>query len=128
MAFAYIPFKNGENTGTVRKVLNNVGDETERISNNANLSLGAMGTNVSIPISAWEDSTIYENFPYQATITLSGVLATDIPMVLYSAHDQESGNYIGGNALENGIRIYAGEIPSEAMTIPLVFTFREVDV
>lgn len=126
MSFTYTPFNIGDSASSVRTLFNSVGVETAALSNILNVSLGVVGTNVSVATTAWIASTVYENFTYEAVIPLTGTLATDIPFVMLSPTDQESGAFIGSDATTNGVIIYTNAIPESAITIPLVFTLRDM--
>lgn len=66
----------------------------------------------------WVSSTTYEEYPYQADITILGVTENDIPTVNFSLIDATSGNYAPVAEAFNGyIRIYAKELPETPTVI-----------
>lgn len=80
---------------------------------------------ITVPVSAWEADTTYEDFPYKALLTDEAFLdlvATDIPnIVLHPTAAMEGivapvcSTYISGST--KGIYIYASEVPTDSITI-----------
>lgn len=66
------------------------------------------------------DST-YENYPYKATLDLTGVTASMIPVVIYNMNDATSGILSPVAETKAGsISLYASEVPSNDITIPAI--------
>lgn len=81
--------------------------------------------NISVAVADWKSGySAYINYPYRAALTCSGVLATDIPLVMFAEEEQESGIFIGADSASNTVYIYASSIPSAAITIPVVTVLR----
>lgn len=78
-------------------------------------------SNVSVAKSAWTSSTTYADYPYQASITVSGCTSNHVPEVIFSVTDAVSGTFapicVSGT---NKVTIYATEKPSANMTIPTI--------
>ena len=78
-------------------------------------------TNISVATSAWASSTTYSNYPFQATITVSGVTSSMIPEVIFGLTEAESGNFAPiAASTTNGVIIYAKTQPTASITIPAV--------
>ena len=75
-------------------------------------------SNVSVPTSAWTSSTTYSDYPYQASITVSGCTSNHVPEVVFSPTDASSGTFAPVcSSTTNAVIIYATEKPSAAITI-----------
>ena len=129
---AYTPFSNGDTALSIRTKINNTftsldTNMTSVLAKLANLNVEILTfTNVTVATSAWVSDTTYANFPFRAPLACSGVLASDIPFVMFSATDQESGVYIGADSAANIIYIYASAVPTATVTVPLAFILRTV--
>lgn len=78
-------------------------------------------TNVSVATSAWVSSTAHEDYPYQATISITGATSSMVPEVNFSFSDAVSGNYAPvAQSATGGVIIYAKEAPTLAITIPTI--------
>lgn len=85
-------------------------------------------TNKTVSPSAWALDTsanASELYPYQATITCSGVNDTYFPQVIFSFNDALSGYFapVCESVNNNGIKIWASDIPDE-FTIPTIIAIR----
>ena len=75
-------------------------------------------SNVSVATSAWVSSTTYSDYPYQASITVSGCTSNHVPEVVFSPTDASSGIFAPVcSSTTNAVIIYAKEKPSAAITI-----------
>ena len=75
-------------------------------------------SNVSVATSAWVSSTTYSDYPYQASITVSGCTSNHVPEVVFSPTDASSGIFAPVcSSTTNAVIIYATEKPSAAITI-----------
>lgn len=84
-------------------------------------NLKKSATDVVVEIADWVADTTYADYGYKADLTLTGMLATYEPSVVFGLTEVESGNYASVClAGENTITIYAKEIPSVSITIPLI--------
>ena len=78
-------------------------------------------TNLSVATSAWVSSTAHEDYPYQATISITGATSSMVPEVNFSFADAVSGNFAPvAQSVTGGIIIYAKEAPTLAITIPTI--------
>lgn len=78
-------------------------------------------SNVSVATSAWTSSTAYSDYPYQASITVSGCTSNHVPEVVFSPTDASSGIFAPVcSSTTNAVIIYATEKPSAAITIPTI--------
>lgn len=79
------------------------------------------GTSVTVLTSAWVADTTYPDYGYRASIAISGVTNTMIPHVYFNYADSVSGIYSTfADTYNGGVYIYASEIPSATVTIPLI--------
>lgn len=72
-------------------------------------------------VSEWEQSSVYENYPYAGIIMCHGVTNEHIPIVNFSMVDATSG--IFAPIAESGtgyVKIYASEQPATGITIPSI--------
>ena len=75
-------------------------------------------SNVSVATSAWASSTTYSDYPYQASITVSGCTSNHVPEVVFSPTDASSGIFAPVcSSSTNTVTIYATEKPSAAITV-----------
>lgn len=83
-------------------------------------------TNVSVSASAFVSNSTYSDFPYRASVTMSGVTTGMIPEVIFALTDAVSGNFAPVAAAYNGgIYIYAAEKPTATITIPTIICWKE---
>lgn len=81
----------------------------------------------SVLTTAFVADETYTAYGYRASITLSGVLATDIPQVVLGVDEATSGTFAPiSSAYSGGIYIYASEVPSSTITIPTITIIRGV--
>lgn len=79
--------------------------------------------NVEVDSNVFYKSNTYNDYPYRAEISLSGVMSGMIPDVIFSPDHTElfapvSSSYNGG------IYIYASDIPESTITIPTIICWR----
>ena len=78
-------------------------------------------TSVVVDKASFVDDTTYEDFPYRAAITLTGVTASMYPEVVFDATDAVSGQFAPTVLSYNGgIYIYAKKQPNTSITIPSI--------
>lgn len=64
----------------------------------------------------------YTDFPYRATVPLTGVTATMIPTVVYDAPEAISGTYAPiAKSFDGGVYLWAAEAIATAINIPTIF-------
>lgn len=82
-------------------------------------------TNVSVKTSAFVSDTTYAEYPYRASVALSGVIASMIPEVVFSLADAISGNFAPVvESYNGGVYIYAMNVPSANITIPTIIAWK----
>ena len=83
---------------------------------------------VSVATSAWASDTTYADYPFKATIPITGCTVNHIPDVMLSLEDATSGNIAPvADSYAGGIYIYAKEKPTSAMTIPTILLTKVVN-
>ena len=78
-------------------------------------------SNVSVPTSAWTSSTTYSDYPFRASVSISGVTTSYVPEVIFNMTDATGGNFAPVCETYNGgVYIYAKEKPTTTITIPTI--------
>lgn len=78
-------------------------------------------TNVSVPASAWTDTSNYTYAKYQAIVNLAGVTSAMDAEVFYAPNDADSGIFSGAGIVNDGsITLLAIKQPPENITIPKI--------
>ena len=76
---------------------------------------------IAVATSAWTSSTAYTEYPYEASVTVTGCTSNHVPEVIFSVTDAVSGTFapicVSGT---NTVTIYATEAPTSTMTIPTI--------
>jgi len=83
------------------------------------------GDTVTVTYTAGTNAFVYTNtypaYPYRATVALTGVKASMIPLVTYGLMDAISGMYAPiAETYDGGIRLFATNEPTGAITIPTI--------
>ena len=82
-------------------------------------------SNVTVSKGAFVSDTTYQDFPYRASVSLSGVIESMIPEVVLSVDDALSGNYAPvAESYNGGVYLYAGSPPDTDITIPTIICWR----
>ena len=82
-------------------------------------------SNVSVSTLDFVSDTTYQDFPYRASIALSGAIESMIPEVVLSVDDALSGNYAPvSESYNGGVYLYAGSPPDADITIPTIILWR----
>lgn len=82
-------------------------------------------SNVTVPKGAFVSNKTYQDFPYRASIALSGAIKSMIPEVVLSVDDALSGNYAPvAESYNGGVYLYAGSPPDSDVTIPTIIMWR----
>lgn len=82
-------------------------------------------SNVTVPKGAFVSNTTYQDFPYRASVALSGAIESMIPEVVLSVDDALSGNYAPvSESYNGGVYLYAGSPPESDVTIPTIIMWR----
>lgn len=80
---------------------------------------------VQVAASAFAADATYQDFPYRAAVSLTGVLASMTPDVMFSVGDAMSGNFApAAEAYAGGVYIYAASVPDAVITIPTIICWR----
>lgn len=81
--------------------------------------------NTAVAVSAFVADTTYEDYPYRAAVALTGVIATDIPEVMFGMAEAISGIFAPVvESYDGGVYIYANDVPEAAITIPTIILWR----
>ena len=82
-------------------------------------------SNVTVSKGSFVSDTTYQDFPYRASVLLSGVIESMIPEVVLSVDDALSGNYAPvAESYNGGVYLYAGSPPDADITIPTIIMWR----
>ncbi len=82
-------------------------------------------SNTSVATSAFVSDSTYTDFPYRASVALTGVTAAMIPEVVFGVSDAMSGNFAPvAEAYDGGIYLYSAAVPEAAITIPTILAWR----
>ena len=81
--------------------------------------------NVSVSKGSFVADTTFQDFPYRASVALSGVIESMIPEVVLSVDDASSGNFAPvAESYNGGVYLYAGSPPDSDITIPTIILWR----
>lgn len=62
----------------------------------------------NVVISTWASDSTYTDFPYKATVAITGMTAQHLPIVIFSDTDRDSGNYYSTpDSYDGGVYIYS---------------------
>lgn len=79
----------------------------------------------AVPVSAWAENSTYEDYPYRAAVTLSGVTAAMIPEVVFGLDTMSDNSFAPvAECYNGGVYIYAADVPESAITIPTIICWR----
>lgn len=74
---------------------------------------------------AFVSNASYADFPYRATVALSGVLSTMVPHVVFGTVDAISGIFAPvADCYNGGVYLYASEVPAADITVPTIICWR----
>ena len=74
-------------------------------------------------VSTWVADTTYTDFPYKATIAVTGVTSSDVAEVILSQEQASSGNYASvTNTTDGAIEIYSSV--NTEIIIPTIVIFK----
>lgn len=81
--------------------------------------------NVSVSKGSFVSDTTFQDFPYRASVALSGAIESMIPEVVLSVDDAGSGNFAPvAESYNGGVYLYAGSPPDTDITIPTIILWR----
>lgn len=92
-------------------------------SNTAPLAWHTIGgkikaTSISVPTTAWVSNSTYTDFPFRASVAVTGMTSSYYPEVTFSPTDAISGILCPvATSYNGGVYIYASEVPEAAVTI-----------
>lgn len=79
----------------------------------------------AVPVSAWAENSTYEDYPYRAAVTLSGVTAAMIPEVVFGLDAMSDNSFAPvAECYNGGVYVYAADVPESAITIPTIICWR----
>lgn len=77
----------------------------------------------NITVSTWASDTTYADYPYKATITLTGVTTSMIAEIMFNVTEAESGNYAPVcETFDGGVYIYSKV--NTSITIPTILVVK----
>lgn len=83
--------------------------------------------NKTVLVANWAEDSTYEDYPYRATLSCSGVDANYIPYVTFDAVDTISGIFAPiADTESNKVYIYANGVPESDIIIPTIQCIRKV--
>ena len=78
-------------------------------------------TNQLVPVASFVSNTTYADYPFRASVTLSGVTADMVPLVVFSYNDSVNSKLCNiATTYAGGIYIYAKEKPTSPVVIDTV--------
>lgn len=82
-------------------------------------------TNQQVAVSTWASDSTSADYPWRASVAITGVTADMRPEVRFSIADVESGIFASfAQSYAGGVYIYAAEKPSATVTIPVIDCMR----
>lgn len=127
-----ITYSNGE-SANLGKIINKdfatkedlkdiiVPTNTSDLQNDSGFLTANRYTNVSVPVSSFIEDTTFEDYLFKADILIEGVTVNDYANIIFALSDVQSKNYAPICITnENVVSIYAVEVPSADITIPLI--------
>lgn len=82
-------------------------------------------TNKQVAVSAWDSDSTSADYPWRASVGITGVTADMRPEVRFSIADVESGIFASfSQSYAGGVYIYAAEKPGATVTIPVIDCMR----
>lgn len=82
-------------------------------------------SNQSVATSAWAETKTYEDYPFRASVSLSGVISTMIPQVVFSVAALAENSFAPvAECYNGGVYIYAADKPEKAVTIPTIICWK----
>lgn len=85
-----------------------------------------MFTNTVVQATAFIADATYTDYPYRASVALSGVISGMVPEVILGLEDATSGLFAPvAESYNGGVYIYASSAPSASITIPTIICWRD---
>ncbi|MDD5923285.1 MAG: hypothetical protein PUC88_00650 [Clostridia bacterium] len=99
----------------------NVPTKTSELVNDSGYLSATRYTNTLVLITDFIEDSTFEDYPYRADISIESVRSEDYANISFALSDVQSKNYASICTTDDGkISIYAMEIPSADVTIPLI--------
>lgn len=110
---------------TTQLVSGTLVDKSVTFAKLANDAVRLRFQNVVVNTSAWVTDTTYTDYPYRASVSLSGVDSTMFPDVVIDETDKGKYEFASSSDSYNGgIHLYASSIPENAITLRTVVCWR----
>lgn len=115
-----------ETTAQAKSVLDSINKELSDLEAGTAVELKKLiFANTSIPAASWESDSTYTDYPYRASVALSGVIATMIPDVVFPVAALSENDFAPvAECYNGGIYIWAASAPETAITIPTIICWR----
>lgn len=82
-------------------------------------------SNTSVAAASFVADSTYTDFPYRASVPLTGVTSSMTPEVVFGVTEAMSGTFAPvAETYNGGVYIYAAEVPNAAITIPTILCWR----
>lgn len=82
-------------------------------------------TNISVSTSAFASNSTYGDYPFRASVALSGVTSTMVPQVVFSVGALAGNSFAPvAECYNGGIYIYASNQPTDSITIPTIICWK----
>lgn len=107
-------------------VLQAINDELAQLEAGTAVELKKLQfTNTAVAKTAFVADSTYQDYPYRASVALTGVLSSMIPDVVLALADATSGNFAPVAACyDGGIYLYAASVPDDVTTIPTILCWK----
>lgn len=117
-------------TGTMQEqfsaLLKSVQQELAQLESGTAVELKKLQfNNTIVRASAFVSSSTYKDFPFRASVALSGVTSSMIPEVVLALADAVSGNFAPvAESFNGGVYLYAADIPDADIKIPTILAWK----
>lgn len=82
-------------------------------------------SNTSVAVASFVADSTYTDFPYRASVPLTGVTSSMTPEVVFGVTEAMSSTFAPvAETYNGGVYIYASEVPIAAITIPTILCWR----
>lgn len=82
---------------------------------------------VEVAAEDWDADTTYDDYPFRASVALTGTVAAMTPEVIFGLADATSGSFAPvAAAYAGGVYLYAAEVPGATITIPTIILWKAV--
>ena len=107
-------------------VLNAIQKELSDIEAGAGVEIRKLQfNNTVVGAASFAATYTYGDYPYRASVALSGVTSSMIPEVIFSVEDATGGNFAPvAESYNGGVYLYAASKPENAVTIPTIILWK----